>query len=80
MLSVGKMHSRAKSRSCENYLCIKVKLFFWKSLLHLCVCLLVYMFFLCIESKCEFTAFSAEPCVVIVHIKGMDVLFRLEGR
>lgn len=25
MLPLGKMHSRAKSRSCDNYLCIKVR-------------------------------------------------------
>lgn len=85
MLSVGKMHSRAKSRSCENYLCIKVKLLNMLNLLYyvfffflfgevsslpLCVCLFT-CFSSALSANVNLQPFSAEPCVVIVHVKGM---------
>lgn len=71
MLSLGKMHSRAKSRSCENYLSIKVQALNTASLLSYfdvllfvvsCVCLQFYVF-----------PFSGSVVCVFVNIKLMDV-------
>lgn len=74
MLSLGKMHSRAKSRSCENYLSIKVQVFpltLWKS-----PC------FPFVRMECKPGVEAVSGCVVcvVLHIRGMDVLSQLVDR